>query len=385
MNRFSQYLASVINPQYTLLEKFNALCKYMEKNERAVILSSSATPTPNLENVIVSFTTLENLGNYIPQSGDVILFSNSSYAIVETVGDTALTVEKIISFKGNDGAQGPQGPQGIQGIQGIQGPQGPQGPKGDTGASVRVQANAESCTVIGDSYIDNDGYLQVLISLSPKTFQNVGLIRGPKGDTGETGATGATGAQGPQGPQGIQGIQGIQGPQGPQGPEGSLQFITLTGTEKISELTQGVSFVIYNDKNYICFIKHVAGTYWTFLFIDISKITGNNFYGTYDGAGNATVSSILDGKNYKNLATEKFPLTYSGGTIIEDVLVKAIAGIYQFEINAQSVVYDLNYAGRVGSYFQFSCLYYLNSHVHSLIVNVDSVSFAYTVSDYQLN
>ena len=31
--KFSEYLASFITPQMTLLEKFNALCKYLDENE----------------------------------------------------------------------------------------------------------------------------------------------------------------------------------------------------------------------------------------------------------------------------------------------------------------------------------------------------------------
>ena len=127
------------------------------------------------------------------------------------------------------GAQGPQGPQGIQGLQGIQGPKGdtgatgatgPQGPQGVAGGSVNVMPNATACTEIGEGYIDANGHLLVLTSLSPRTFTDVGVIRGPKGeqgekgDTGDTGATGATGPQGPQGEEGPQGPQGIQGPQG---------------------------------------------------------------------------------------------------------------------------------------------------------------------------
>ena len=98
MNRFSQYLASAINPQYTLLEKFNYLCKYLQENERAVVITSSAEPTENQASVVISFNTLLNLGNYIPQSGDVVVFSNGTYGFVETIGVSLLTISKIISF-----------------------------------------------------------------------------------------------------------------------------------------------------------------------------------------------------------------------------------------------------------------------------------------------
>ena len=141
------------------------------------------------------------------------------------------------------GPQGPQGPQGVQGPQGIQGPQGetgatgatgPQGPQGVAGGSVNVMPSASACTEVGEGYIDANGHLLVLTNLSPRTFTDVGVIRGPKGDKGDKGDTGETGASGPQGPQGIQGVEGPQGPQGIQGPQGvSVSDITLNSNNEI--------------------------------------------------------------------------------------------------------------------------------------------------------
>lgn len=87
----------------------------------------------------------------------------------------------------------------------------PRGPQGPAGQSVRILASAADCTELGDGYIDANGHLLVLSSLSPRTFTDVGLVRGPqgeqgpqgeKGDKGDKGDTGATGPQGPAGPQG---------------------------------------------------------------------------------------------------------------------------------------------------------------------------------------
>lgn len=90
----------------------------------------------------------------------------------------------------------------------------PRGPKGDPGESVKILPSAEACTELGDGYIDANGHLQVLSSLSPRTFTDVGLIRGPQGEQGE---------QGPKGDKGDTGATGPQGPQGPQGPAGPAQ------------------------------------------------------------------------------------------------------------------------------------------------------------------
>ena len=152
--------------------------------------------------------------------------SLSSVEVSQPTSDTA-----ILTFVFADGSTlssptlslpaGPQGPQGVQGPQGPQGVKGPkgdtgaQGPKGDDGTSVRILEDADACTQLGDGYIDANGDLQVLTSLSPKTFTNAGHIQGPQGPQGEQGI------QGIQGPQGVQGIQGIQGPAGADGADGA--------------------------------------------------------------------------------------------------------------------------------------------------------------------
>lgn len=87
----------------------------------------------------------------------------------------------------------------------------PKGPKGDPGQSVRILQSAEACTELGDGYIDGNGHLQVLSSLSPRTFTDVGLVRGPQGEQGEQGPKGDKGDTGPAGPQGPQGPQGVPG------------------------------------------------------------------------------------------------------------------------------------------------------------------------------
>ena len=114
-------------------------------------------------------------------------------------------------------------------LKGVPGPEGPVGPKGDTGASIRILPSAEQCTREGDGYLDSNGDLQVLVSISPRTFENVGHIQGPKGDTGEQGPQGEQGIQGPVGPQGEIGPKGDTGETGPQGPKGERGIQGLQG------------------------------------------------------------------------------------------------------------------------------------------------------------
>ena len=125
--------------------------------------------------------------------------------------------------RGLTGPQGPRGYTGAPGIPGATGPHGEKGPKGDKGDPGYANAfvpNSSSVTEVGQAYVDEDGYLEVCISLNPLTFSKGALVKGPQGEQGPAGEKGETGATGPQGPQGEQGPQGIPGPQGPKGETG---------------------------------------------------------------------------------------------------------------------------------------------------------------------
>ena len=78
-------------------------------------------------------------------------------------------------------------------LKGIRGLQGPEGPKGDPGTSVSIQPDEEYCVELGQGYLDENGDLQVLVRLIPKTFENAGHIQGPQGEQGEQGPAGADG------------------------------------------------------------------------------------------------------------------------------------------------------------------------------------------------
>ena len=162
----------------------------------------------NKNTILSSFDEKGTLMKWLKAVEDALANASLSTVQLITVSDTqirlsfvfadgsSVTSPTILLPQGPTGATGATGPQGPQGEQGIQGPQGPQGPKGEDGkdgSSVRILQNAEACTVLGDGYIDNNGHLQVLTSLSPRTFTDVGQIQGPQGPTGATGATGATG------------------------------------------------------------------------------------------------------------------------------------------------------------------------------------------------
>lgn len=122
------------------------------------------------------------------------------------------------------GPQGPKGDTGATGATGPAGPTGPQGPAGADGTSVALKGSVNTVGDLptgasnGDLYVvlaDGNGYVW-----NGTAWNNVGPIRGPKGDTGETGAQGPQGLKGDTGDTGPQGQQGLTGPAGATGATG---------------------------------------------------------------------------------------------------------------------------------------------------------------------
>lgn len=147
----------------------------------------------------------------------------------------------------------------MKGSKGDTGETGPRGPKGENGTSVSIQPSEEDCTELGQGYLDDNGDLQVLVRLHPRTFENAGHIQGPQGEQGEQGEkgdTGETGAQGPQGPQ---------GPIGPQGPAGqtTLYKHTLQGVGKavtfINNSPLSTIITIFHPKEYTTYSAGLSG------------------------------------------------------------------------------------------------------------------------------
>ena len=127
-------------------------------------------------------------------------------------GDTGAKGSK--GDKGETGPAGPQGEPGLKGDTGDTGPSGdtgPAGPTGDTGAAgagLTIKGSYDSYEELindhptgndGDSYLVN-GSLYVW---NGSSWENVGNIKGEKGDTGETGAKGDTGSKGETGANGF--------------------------------------------------------------------------------------------------------------------------------------------------------------------------------------
>jgi len=126
---------------------------------------------------------------------------------------------------GATGEKGEQGPKGDTGDTGATGDTGSTGATGDTGATgigttIKGSYNTYQELIVvhptgnqGDSYIVN-GSLYVW---NGNAWENVGNIKGEKGDTGDTGSQGV---KGDTGDSGVKGDTGATGPKGDTGATG---------------------------------------------------------------------------------------------------------------------------------------------------------------------
>ena len=191
-------------------------------------------------------------------------------------GDTGAKGDK--GDKGETGAtgqQGEQGPKGDSGNTGATGDTGQTGATGDTGATGTATTikgsyntyqeliNAHPSGNDGDSYLVN-GSLYVWLN---NTWENVGNIKGEKGDTGATGPQGIKGDTGSQGVKGDTGVTGAQGPKGDTG-DGSDEEAgwklpvdqILTTTTLPTGVSAGYRVAIVT--NSVMTIKEYNGTSW---------------------------------------------------------------------------------------------------------------------------
>ena len=104
MNKFTEYEASFITPQKTLLSKFNHLLEFLRKNPTINVFEYNGILTNNY----MQISDLEVL-EYNVELGDLIIDKNCNYAFVSTIGAETFTVGDITSFKGDKGDNGVDG------------------------------------------------------------------------------------------------------------------------------------------------------------------------------------------------------------------------------------------------------------------------------------
>ena len=234
----------------TLVNSASALNNSL-KDLNASITEGKQTKTDLDTSITTAKDTKSNLDSSI-STGQGLSYSLSEKIQSATTVDGQIktkmdTVQGWIDnpqqFKGDKGNQGergpigPIGPTGPQGIQGKVGPQGIQGPQGPIGKGLTVLGKVTSTAQLPSTGSTGDAYFvgSHLYVWTGSKWEDMGEIKGekgdqglqgpqgekgPKGDTGAKGDKGDTGPVGPQGPIGEQGIQGIDGKTGIDGKQG---------------------------------------------------------------------------------------------------------------------------------------------------------------------
>ena len=180
------YIPSSIDSSRTILEELLKINKYLKENPIYKVYFSHTSPLVDSINIAIPYDSIDNFtyekGVSEIKQGDIIVFENATYGVVNATGTINCIVAKIISVKGE---QGPQGEKGPQGEQGIQGEQGPQGEKGDSGvASGTVNSNTEGTS-------DTDGYTQQAVN---KIASRPNLLINPDFSINQRGQASYTGA-----------------------------------------------------------------------------------------------------------------------------------------------------------------------------------------------
>ena len=176
---------------------------------------------------------------------------------------------------GPTGEKGEQGPKGDTGDTGATGDTGPAGAKGDSGATgigttIKGSYNTYQELIAahptgndGDSYLVN-GSLYVWLN---NAWENVGNIKGEKGDTGDTGSQGVKGDTGDSGAKGDTGATGPKGDTGAtaQGSDEEAGWKLpvdeiLTTTTLPSGVSAGYRVAIVTSS--VMAIKEYNGTSW---------------------------------------------------------------------------------------------------------------------------
>lgn len=123
---------------------------------------------------------------------------------------------------GPKGETGDPGPKGDPGKTGVIGPQGPQGEPGPMGQGLTILGRVSLTTDLPSVGDNGDAYFvgTHLYVWTGSKWEDMGEVKGDKGDAGPQGLKGEDGKQGPPGPKGEDGKPGADGRQGIDGKPG---------------------------------------------------------------------------------------------------------------------------------------------------------------------
>lgn len=198
------------------------------KQTKTDLDTSIATAKDTKTNLDSSISTGQGLKDSLSEK---IQSANTVDGQIKTKMDTVQGwIDNPKQFKGDKGDQGergpigPTGPQGPQGIQGKVGPQGIQGPQGPIGKGLTVLGKVTSTSGLPSTGATGDAYFvgSHLYVWTGSKWEDMGEVKGDKGDQGIQGPRGEQGLQGPTGPKGDTGAKGDKGDTGPQGPQGPI-------------------------------------------------------------------------------------------------------------------------------------------------------------------
>ena len=110
------YNPSHLNKNETLLEAFHRVEAYLKANPQYQVYQSSAQYQDDTQEYTLN-TIIVPEGSKV-SAGDVVLFSNSYYAVITAVYELTFSVETAVSFRGPQGPKGDKGDKGDRGTGG---------------------------------------------------------------------------------------------------------------------------------------------------------------------------------------------------------------------------------------------------------------------------
>ena len=232
--------------------------------------------------------------------GDAYIVDGSYYYWNENGWANAGSVKGDTGPQGDKGDKGDTGATGSKGDKGDTGPAGAKGDTGATGTGITIKGSYDTYEElvhdhptgnVGDCYLVN-GSLYVW---NGTAWENVGNIKGEKGDTGSQGVKGDTGDTGPQGVKGDTGDKGDAGATGQGSDEEAGWKLPVDKIQTTTTLPTGVSkgYRVAIVTSSVMAIKEYNGSSWDTESLDAYSVnTVKAFWKYTDVSGKINRPSI---------------------------------------------------------------------------------------------